>query len=1086
MARDAPDGAPDAPASSSSLPRQQHLTSAVQPPGSLPGTQDLAAGFLYARAPPPVPLGGGSRSHRQDGNGNDQEGETEDEPDRVVLAGMPSSAPASRLPQRPAAPAPFASQPASSALDQYRLNPSGAGSPPRAPLFHRAAAAPGGQAQTSFASNAPKPFIPTGTSHGQQQGAHPLAPASASAGVDSAAQQSGTGQPVPFAAPGPHATQHQQQAKQQKSDLPASTAPAASIAVAAAANINPKKRIRSNESTGTTGTPPAASGSGRVKSAGEGGGATGGKGGGGGAGRNLAAQGGEQGAVAPAGKRRKAETGGGVADVDVIISTATKLSVERQAKDDEIRHLRQQLSEKTVEAQRLFADKERIKGEFLAKVRAALVKTGEAHDNLKTTASEVRSGLASLKAEVTGGTTAENVRVELESLKTTFSNQFLNDSHELWLERNEETKVAHLKDLCAQIEKRDDTIQLLRSQLDNRLGELAEAKDKVTELDNLLTAAKGGHASLEADLGAVRQAAATEKSELTARLHDALVDGVTREEQQQAKLREVADEWARKLEDAGKREEVLREKWTEAKQGAAEKEDELRREMATAREAAEAEAKRKEGELRDELDKGTRALRAKERDYEEVEARLRKLEKEQQNAVRSAEAVAAELRQTRTNLAQAEQIERDTEKRKTASVEAERDTEKRQTASLKAEREQHEQAEKALKAKLAQTEMQLAATSEANKSKAVEIEEFKSKNARELDEASNTLSLLHQQQHSPSPDADVVAQAQEVVRLRAQIDEFKHTISQLTLDKASATAAREHAEEAVRSLNSEQQRLTVERNRFSELASRWEAELLAAQTSLAKHAELVQTLEGRLESAQNAEATFTAKLKEAEVRFAEEKKAAVSKAVESCRDASSREMMQKSNELKRAKNALHDLEKRLNKTQNDLAKTKNDRPVLNEKITSSDSGGDASRFPPAGNSNGRIDSITAVAPYAASGPVRSPSSDLTAVEDLEGSLDLESPKSKAKSVKFADGADHPQKTKRRPSLTSTTSKPLKKTDSKTKRRASEIDDDYYRDPSEKSGFDSLVVEDEIVESSPVPPQKPRPLAKTTYGTKKRR
>ncbi|BGP20336.1 hypothetical protein JCM10213v2_008482 [Rhodosporidiobolus nylandii] len=1019
MARDCPNASPDAPASSSSLPHQQHLTYAVQPPSSLAGTQDLTAGFPYTRARSPVLPGGeaafagsggagggrgnrasedgerlfgghrGSRSHRRPGA--DQDGETEDETDRVVL---------------------------------YRLSPSGAVSPPRAPLFNRTAAAPGGQTQPSFRHHTLKRFHPAGASRGQLQGGQPPTSASASAGISGAVQPLPAGQPVPFAAPGPHATQHQQQAKQQKSNLPASTAPAASIAVAAASSINPKKRIPSNESTGTTGTPPAASGSGRVKSAGEGGGATGGKGGGGGAGRNPAAQGGEQGAVAPARKRRKPEAEGGIADA--TINTTPSLSVERQAKDDEIRHLRQQLSEKTVEAQRLAADKEQIRGEYLAKVRAVLVKTGEAHDNLETTASEMRSGLALLTAEVTGGTTAEKVRVELESFKTTttsaFSNQFFNGSHELWLERNEETKVAHLKDLCAQIEKRNDTIQLLRSQLGNRMGELAEAKKKVTDLENLLAVAKSDYAGLKSDLSAARQAAAKEKTDLTARLHDALVGGVPREEQQEAKLREVADEWARKLENAGKREELLREKWTKAKQGAAEKEDELRREMATVREAAEVDARRKEGELRDELDKGTRALRAKERDYEEVEARLRKLKKEQHNAVRSAEAVAAELRQTRTNLAQAEQIERNTEKRKTASVEAERDTEQRQTANLEAEREQHEQAQKELQAKLAQMEVQLAATSEASKGKAVKVEELKSKNARELNEASNTLALLHQQQHSFSLDADVAAQAQDVVRFRAQIDEFKQTVSQLTLDKASATAAREHAEEAVRSLNSEQQRLTVKRNRFSELASRWEAELLAAQTLLTKHAELVQALDGRLESAQNAESTLTAKLKEAE--------------------------------------------------------EKNDRPVLTEKITSSDSGGDASRFPPAGNSNGRIDSAAVVAPYAASGPVRSPSSDLTAVIDLEGSLDLESPKGKAKSVKFADGADHPEKTKRRPSLTSTTSKPLKKTDSKTKRRASEIDDDYYRDPSEKSGFDSAVYEDETT-------PKPRLPVKKTYGRKRR-
>ncbi|GAA5954073.1 hypothetical protein JCM10213_007111 [Rhodosporidiobolus nylandii] len=1008
MARDCPNASPDAPASSSSLPHQQHLTYAVQPPSSLAGTQDLTAGFPYTR----------SRSHRRPGA--DQDGETEDETDRVVLVGMPSSPPVNRFPQRPAARVPFASRSASSSLDQYRLSPSGAVSPPRAPLFNRTAAAPGGQTQPSFRHHTLKRFHPAGASRGQLQGGQPPTSASASAGISGAVQPLPAGQPVPFAAPGPHATQHQQQAKQQKSNLPASTAPAASIAVAAASSINPKKRIPSNESTGTTGTPPAASGSGRVKSAGEGGGATGGKGGGGGAGRNPAAQGGEQGAVAPARKRRKPEAEGGIADA--TINTTPSLSVERQAKDDEIRHLRQQLSEKTVEAQRLAADKEQIRGEYLAKVRAVLVKTGEAHDNLETTASEMRSGLALLTAEVTGGTTAEKVRVELESFKTTFSNQFFNGSHELWLERNEETKVAHLKDLCAQIEKRNDTIQLLRSQLGNRMGELAEAKKKVTDLENLLAVAKSDYAGLKSDLSAARQAAAKEKTDLTARLHDALVGGVPREEQQEAKLREVADEWARKLENAGKREELLREKWTKAKQGAAEKEDELRREMATVREAAEVDARRKEGELRDELDKGTRALRAKERDYEEVEARLRKLKKEQHNAVRSAEAVAAELRQTRTNLAQAEQIERNTEKRKTASVEAERDTEQRQTANLEAEREQHEQAQKELQAKLAQMEVQLAATSEASKGKAVKVEELKSKNARELNEASNTLALLHQQQHSFSLDADVAAQAQDVVRFRAQIDEFKQTVSQLTLDKASATAAREHAEEAVRSLNSEQQRLTVKRNRFSELASRWEAELLAAQTLLTKHAELVQALDGRLESAQNAESTLTAKLKEAE--------------------------------------------------------EKNDRPVLTEKITSSDSGGDASRFPPAGNSNGRIDSAAVVAPYAASGPVRSPSSDLTAVIDLEGSLDLESPKGKAKSVKFADGADHPEKTKRRPSLTSTTSKPLKKTDSKTKRRASEIDDDYYRDPSEKSGFDSAVYEDETT-------PKPRLPVKKTYGRKRR-
>jgi hypothetical protein len=69
---------------------------------------------------------------------------------------------------------------------------------------------------------------------------------------------------------------------------------------------------------------------------------------------------------------------------------------------------------------------------------------------------------------------------------------------------------------------------------------------------------------------------------------------------------------------------------------------------------------------------------------------------------------------------------------------------------------------------------------------------------RDLNEANGTLSLL-QQHHTPSPDANAVAQASEITRLRAQIDELGKAVSNLNLEKDTAIVAKKQLEDSVRS-----------------------------------------------------------------------------------------------------------------------------------------------------------------------------------------------------------------------------------------------------------------------------------------------
>ncbi|GAA5988034.1 hypothetical protein JCM11641_002138 [Rhodosporidiobolus odoratus] len=1158
MSREPPDFPPDPPESSSAS--QPHfafnpISSRLPAPNS---TMELTRGFSYAKPPNPRGLSGQTKGRvaevgasrntasgelgglggvgPSDGPKNDFD--TEDGEGDVVLAGPSSS---TALPPPPKFSLPGLSLPLPSAsLDDFRLNPSGEGSPPRRPIASTSRAS--GQSQS--AGTAPQSrsqsgrgrFVPFVSSTGspltlddsssvstsarptdyqgptRQAPVQPAQTASTSTSQASQLQSRSQLQPQkPFGGAAGGAT------SQPRMQLPPDT----------------KKRHRSNDSADSaaavSGNADDVAGASRSTSTGSVGEAR----------RRTSAPTGAQ----PAGgdKRRKYDSGIGLGGTEDFVQLAHKIMSEQKAKDVELRNLREKLAEKTKEAAKLASDKVLLKTDIATKCKKAIEAASGTNDVLKTVVSEMRTATSTLESEVAAEGTADGIRQDIDELKRVFSNTFLGDDNELLLERNEQTRLVVLKGLAEELDKLQEVITLLRTQLETKAGELAEANDRFSDLSRRFSNLEYSNASLKSDLDHSRRQALDEKTALIDQLHSALIAGSEREELHQKKVDDLAGSWNKKVEDGAEREALLREKWVEAKEETGAKNTEMRLAQEDAafseKRAKEREAglgrllnereeiiretrqnlQRSEREGREKVEEvehraGERELnlnfdlqqalltcKTKVREYKDLEQRFATLQKNQQDSTRTIEDLTLELRQTKTEL---------TEARETSLSEtlANLDCTRCETAEL---REAHARDQQSLE----ESNMQLQESQAKLIGNEAALREQELRMQRELADANSFLAhLREQQQRSPTPSAEAVAQAEEVVRLRAEAVDLKGRLENMHRRRDEAHSARTEAEETIRSLTEQHQRDLDERTQTATLASLLERDLSSAESTLAEKTAAVQTLQEELEAARAAKRAFNQTLSELETKYAEEKKLAVSNALASSRDTSAREAVQKSNELKRSKNQLEETNKRLIRVSNELAKLKSGHRVIDPHIASSDSGS----LPSGSGENGSkastfvhfslgrgiltipfSQSLTTATNGAAAGGGALPkaaaaekepsqsSSELTAVEDLGSDPATTAHKSPAKSVKFVSWPETPEKVRvrRRASAGTTPSAVEKKPEGSRKRRASEVEESLQgREQEEEQEEDEIVNSHTPMTSAA---QKPRPIPKT-YSSKKKR
>ncbi|GAA5822196.1 hypothetical protein JCM11251_004887 [Rhodosporidiobolus azoricus] len=728
----------------------------------------------------------------------------------------------------------------------------------------------------------------------------------------------------------------------------------------------------------------------------------------------------------PAAKRRKQDAT--VIGFEGVLGQVSKWQSESQAKNDEIRRLQAQLADKTTEIDRLIADKTKLKTEMTAQVKSALQRAHEAIDISRTTASDASKDLEKLKGEIGSEADANGIKEELDKVKSEFSNVFLNESLELWLERHEETKVAVLKELQAELINRQGVIDLLRDKLDSRTGELAESRDLLIDVKSRIAELELTKTSLSAELDAIRRTIGEEKLAMADKLEAALVAGMEREKTYQERLEQAHEKGEKVRRHMSERCEEVEGNLAHAKREASDMEERHKEELQSMKETLQS----KEAEcaaLSQRIDTVTNELHETKRAFAALDAALQRKD--------------ADLVEAQETAAQVREILRAHEQRKVALTE--------QLNELRLARESHKR--------------DLAAVTSCGEADKQEIERLQARLATAQERLAN-----------PSIDS---AQVEELSRLRAANVELNATNASLSADKESIVAEKHLLEQSLHAAVEKETRTQEELFELSSRASRLEKDLGAAQHQLSQQDEKSQALERELAAARSAQPDIDTKLKEAAAKAEEEKKKAVRAAIASTREGAARDLASKSNELKRLSNRYEDTNKKLQKVSNELAKAKG-AAVLNQHIGSS-SGSDPVKPLLKGAAKPPL-----LPDSQAQGVLPDPSSDLTAVESEAGSPPNENqPKSMVKVVKFAapDGiVDNPKRSGTSPA------KPfVKKFDGKAKRLKSSKKVDVGE--SEETD-DEDEDEDDIVDSlTPLPGAqkgRSRSTTKATYSAKKRR
>ncbi|GAA5893086.1 hypothetical protein JCM8208_004343 [Rhodotorula glutinis] len=253
---------------------------------------------------------------------------------------------------------------------------------------------------------------------------------------------------------------------------------------------------------------------------------------------------------------------------DKVVQKDAELAVARA----ELASLRDGLKRRDVELAQAVEGKRALKDQFAARIQGALESAGEAHKALEDVKDGMNESFGELKQSLGSVASASEMREELRDVKEAVSVHCLDEKNELWLERIEETKLAVLKELEAELSNRGDVIKLLRDDLEVKAGSLAEARSRVQQLESTLddaqrasTTRETAATAREAHVLVLLEAARVDQKRHRDELDRALVGAAEREEALGAKVGEglerekkLRDEWVRVKEEVGRREEELR------------------------------------------------------------------------------------------------------------------------------------------------------------------------------------------------------------------------------------------------------------------------------------------------------------------------------------------------------------------------------------------------------------------------------------------------------------------------------------------------------------------------------------------------
>ncbi|GAA5856514.1 hypothetical protein JCM9279_002999, partial [Rhodotorula babjevae] len=253
---------------------------------------------------------------------------------------------------------------------------------------------------------------------------------------------------------------------------------------------------------------------------------------------------------------------------DKVVQKDAELAVARA----ELASLRDGLARRDAELAKAVEGKRALKDDFAARVHEALASAGEAHKALEDVKDGMSESFVELRQSLGSVASAVEMREELKDVKEAVSAHCLDEKNELWLERIEETKLAVLKELQAELSNRGSVITLLRDDLEVKAGSLAEARSRVQQLETTLddaqralTARESAATAREAHVLALLEASRADQARHRDELDRALVGAAERDEALAAKVGEglerekkLRDEWIRAKEEVGRREEELK------------------------------------------------------------------------------------------------------------------------------------------------------------------------------------------------------------------------------------------------------------------------------------------------------------------------------------------------------------------------------------------------------------------------------------------------------------------------------------------------------------------------------------------------
>ncbi|GAA5966878.1 hypothetical protein JCM3765_004588 [Sporobolomyces pararoseus] len=218
-----------------------------------------------------------------------------------------------------------------------------------------------------------------------------------------------------------------------------------------------------------------------------------------------------------------------------------------QNMETEIVNLNDQLTEKSRELLEVSEEKELFKTKMIESSRQAIKKVEEANQALATTYSEARNALAAQDNGNSFSTVIEELRRDLDSLKKDINESVAGVDGSSKLEKNEGTKLEILRELQSQLATREEVHKLLRADLESRTGELAEARDTISNLNTAQQKAYQRIDYVTAELNSTRLSADQDKQKRRDQLDKALLDAVEREQTLLKQNEDSIQKWSNAL-----------------------------------------------------------------------------------------------------------------------------------------------------------------------------------------------------------------------------------------------------------------------------------------------------------------------------------------------------------------------------------------------------------------------------------------------------------------------------------------------------------------------------------------------------------